>query len=190
MYLSGVPLAHIYDTPARALGKRSDIEHEVSALLKRGFTTTSAGGFFFIPYLLQLRAHDLVACLGPAKDHGIPKESLALGIIFGSIFGYKVGIRAVDSVSRVDFGLHAGLPFLPSISTQYRFLQAVSVQDGLDLQVKLGKQLVARGQVTSGFAVNIDGHNVLTNIDEKLERANVDPRIPWLGNRRLRFKFH
>jgi len=33
---------------------RHDIEHDVTALLKRGLTTTSAGGFFFIPYLLQL----------------------------------------------------------------------------------------------------------------------------------------
>jgi hypothetical protein len=109
-----------------------------------------------------LRAHDLVASLGKAKDHGIPKESLALGIIFESIFGYKVGIRAVDSVSRVDFGLLAGLPFLPSISTQYRFLQDVPVRDGLDFQVKLGKQMIRLGQVTPGSPVNIDGHNVKT----------------------------
>ena len=38
---------------------RHDIEHDVTALLKRGLTTTSAGGFFFIPYLLQLGAYDL-----------------------------------------------------------------------------------------------------------------------------------
>ena len=32
---------------------RHDIEHDVTALLTRGLTTTSAGGFFFIPYLLH-----------------------------------------------------------------------------------------------------------------------------------------
>ncbi|MDO8754590.1 MAG: hypothetical protein Q7J80_11900, partial [Anaerolineales bacterium] len=83
------------------------------ALLKRGLTTTSAGGFFFIPYMLQLRANDLLASLGAAKKQGIPNESIALGIIFESIFGFTAGIRAVDSVSRTDFGLLAGLPFLP-----------------------------------------------------------------------------
>ncbi len=31
---------------------------------------------------------------------------------------------------------------------------------------------------------------ILTNLDTKLENAGVDPRIPWLGNRRLRFTFH
>ena len=66
---------------------RHDIEHDVTALLKRGLTTTSAGGFFFIPYLLQLGAYDLAAALGPAKHEGIPKERLALGLVFESIFG-------------------------------------------------------------------------------------------------------
>ena len=31
---------------------------------------------------------------------------------------------------------------------------------------------------------------ILTNLETKLENAGVDPRIPWLGNRRLRFTFH
>jgi hypothetical protein len=141
---------------------RHGIEHEVSALLKRGLTSTSAGGFFFIPYMLQLRANDLLASLGAAKQQGIPNESIALGIIFESIFGFTAGIRAVDSVSRTDFGLLAGLPFLPSVSTQYRFLQDVPVQDGLDFQTKLGKQLISLGQVTPGFPVNVDGHNIKT----------------------------
>ncbi len=86
-------------------------------------TTTSAGGFFFIPYLLQLGAYDLTAALGPPKHEGLPKERLALGLVFASLFGYTAGIRTVDTVSRADFGLLAGLPFLPSPSTQSRFLQ-------------------------------------------------------------------
>jgi len=141
---------------------RHDIEHNVSALLKRGLTTTSAGGFFFIPYLLQLGAHGLSASLGPAKREGIPKERIALGIVFESIFGYKAGIRAVDSVSRADFGLLAGLPFLPSASTQYRFLQQVPVKDGLDFQVSLGRRMVSLQQITPGFPINVDGHNLKT----------------------------
>ncbi|MCZ6873168.1 MAG: hypothetical protein O7G88_06505 [bacterium] len=31
---------------------------------------------------------------------------------------------------------------------------------------------------------------ILTNLDTKLKNAGVDPRIPWLGNRRLLFTFH
>jgi hypothetical protein len=148
--------------PRKLVVTRHEIEHDVGALLKRGLTTTSAGGFFFIPYLLQLRGHDLAASLGPAKQEGIPNERIALGIVFESIFGYKAGIRAVDSVSRADFGLLAGLPFLPSASTQYRFLQQVPVKDGLNFQTTLGKRLVSLGQVTPGFAVNVDGHNLKT----------------------------
>src|SRR5438093_10419201 len=104
---------------------RHDIEHDITALLKRGLTTTSAGGFFFMPYLLQLGAYDLAAALGPAKHEGIPKERLALGLVCESIFGDTAGLRAVDTVSRADCGLLAGLPFLPSPSTQSRLLQAV-----------------------------------------------------------------
>jgi len=130
------------------------------ALLKRGLTTTSAGGFFFIPYLLQLGACDLVASLGPGKAEGLPKERLALGLVFESLFGYTAGIRAVDTVSRADFGLLAGLPFLPSPSTQYRFLQSVPVQSALEFQTALGQRLVTLGQVTSGHPVNVDAHNI------------------------------
>ncbi len=134
----------------------------MTALLKRGVTTTSAGGFFFIPYLLQLGGHGLASSLGPAKREGIPQERIALGIVFESIFGYTAGIRAVDAVSRADFGLLSGLPFLPSSSTQYRFLQRVPVRHGLDFQTALGKRLVSLGQVTPGFPVNVDGHNLKT----------------------------
>lgn len=134
----------------------------MTALLKRGLTTTSAGGFFFIPYLLQLDGHRLASSLGPVQREGIPQERLALGLVFESIFGYTVGLRSVDSVSRADFGLLAGLPFLPSLSTQYRFLQRVPVQDGLDFQTALGRRLVSLGQVRPGFPVNVDGHNLKT----------------------------
>ena len=134
----------------------------MTALLKRGLTTTSAGGFFFIPYLLQLGAYDLAAALGPPKPEGLPNARLALGLIFESIFGYTAGIRTVDTVSRADFGLLAGLPLLPSPSTQYRFLQDVPVQESLDFQIALGQRLVTLAQVTPGHPVNVDGHNMKT----------------------------
>src|SRR5437870_2570169 len=148
--------------PRSRVVTRHDIAHDVTALLTRGLTTTSAGGFFFIPSLLQLGAHDLAAALGPPKHEGLPKERLALGLVFESIFGYTAGIRTIDTVSRADFGLLAGLPFLPSPSTQYRFLQAVSVQSALEFQTRLGARLVTLGQVTPGHPVNVDGHNIKT----------------------------
>ena len=162
MVQEGIEVLNGACQPRKLFVTRHEIEHDVSALLKRGLTTTSAGGFFFIPYLLQLSAHDLAASLGPTKQEGIPNERIGLGIVFESIFGYKAGIRAVDSVSRADFGLLAGLPFLLSPSTQYRFLQQVPVKDALDFQTTLGKRLVELGQVTPGFAVNVDGHNLKT----------------------------
>jgi len=103
-----------------------------------------------------------VASLGPPKPEGLPKERLALGLVFESIFGYTAGIRTIDTVSRADFGLLAGLPFLHSPSTQYRFLQAVSVQSALEFQTALGARLVTLGQVTPGHPVNVDGHHIKT----------------------------
>jgi hypothetical protein len=148
--------------PRKLVVTRHDLEHDLTALLKRGLTTPSAGGFFFIPYLLQLGGHGLATALGPGKQEGIPKERIALGLVFESIFGYTAGIRAVDSVSRPDFGLLAGLPFLLSVSTQYRFLQRVPFKDGLDFQTTLGKRLVSLAQITPDFPVNVDGHNIKT----------------------------
>ncbi len=150
---------------------RHGIEHDVTTLLKRGLTTTSAGGFFFIPYLLQLKAYDHLTGMGKPKLEGTPKERLGLGIIFESLFGYTKGIRSVDSVSRVDFGLLFGLPFLPSPSTQYRYLQNISVQEGLDFQVALGRCLVELGQVSAGFPVNIDAHNVKTYSRKEMKQS-------------------
>lgn len=152
---------------------RHDIDHDVTTLLKRGLTTTSAGGFFFLPYLLQLGASDLVASLGPRKLGGVPLERLALGLVFESIFGYTVGIRAVDAVSRADFGLLAGLPFLPSPSTQYRFLQDVAMQESLDFQVALGQRLVELGQITCDHPVNVDAHNIKTYSRQAMKHSFI-----------------
>src|SRR5215468_1497605 len=152
---------------------RHDIDHDVTALLKRGLTTTSAGGWFFIPYLLQLGASNLVASLGPPKTAGLPKERLALGCVFESIFGYTAGIRTIDTVSRADFGLLAGLPFLPSPSTQYRFLQSVSVQSALEVQTALGARLVTRGHVTPGHPVNVDAHNMKTYARKAMKQSFI-----------------
>jgi len=142
-------------------------------MLKRGITTTSAGGFFFIPYLLQLDAYRLATSLGPGKEVGIPQERIAIGIVFESIFGYTAGIRAIDSVSRADFGLLAGLPFLLSPSTQYRFLQAVITKDALNFQTELGKRLVSLGQITPGFPVNVDGHNIKTYSRKEMKHSFI-----------------
>ncbi len=159
--------------PKKITITRHDIEYKLSALLGRGLTSTSAGGFFFIPYLLQFKAHDLVSCFAPGKREGIPNERLALGMVFESIFGYKGGIRTVDSVSRADFGLLFGLPFLPSPSTEYRFLQATTFQQSLDFQVALGKRLVDLGQIVPGSAVNIDGHTIRTYSRKEMKQSFI-----------------
>jgi Transposase DDE domain len=122
---------------------------------------------------LQLGACDLVASLGPLKTEGLPKERLALGLVFESIFGYTAGIRAVDTVSRADFGLLAGLPFLPALSTQYRFLQSVSVQSALEFQTILGQRMVTLGHVTPRHPVNVDAHNIKTYSRKAMKQSFI-----------------
>jgi hypothetical protein len=41
-----------------------------------------------------------------------------------------------------------------------------------------------------GFEHEAAAAAILTNLETNLENAGVDPRLPWLGNRRLRFTFH
>jgi len=159
--------------PKKLAVTRHGITHDVTSLLKRGLTSTSAGGFFFIPYLLQLGAYDLIKSMGRPKLEGIPNENIALGIVFESLFGYIKGIRSVDSVSRADFGLLAGLPFLPSPSTQYRYLQSVSCKSALDFQVDMGRKLVELGQIIPGFPVNIDGHNISTYSRKEMKQSYI-----------------
>ena len=159
--------------PKKLIVTRHGITHDVTALLKRGLTSTSVGGFFFIPYLLQLGAFNLLQSMGKPKLEGIPNENIALGIVFESLFGYTKGIRTIDSVSRADFALLAGLPFLPSPSTQYRYLQSISCKSALDFQIAMGKKLVDLGQIIPGYPVNIDGHNVTTYSRKEMKQSYI-----------------
>ena len=148
--------------PKKIVVTRHVITHDLTAALKRGVTPTIIRGFFIIPYLLQLGAYDLISSMSRPKAEGIPNENIALGMIFESIFGYTKGVRSLDSVSRADFGLLSGLTFLPSPSTQYRYLQSISYRSALELQISLGQKLIELGQVMPGYPVNTDGHNITT----------------------------
>jgi hypothetical protein len=60
--------------------------------------------------------------------------------------------------------------------------------DGVQGSVPLRDNII-EGSVY-GFEPETAAAAILTNLETKLENAGVDPRIPWLGNRRLRFTFH
>jgi hypothetical protein len=60
--------------------------------------------------------------------------------------------------------------------------------DGVQGRVQLHGNLIEVS--IYGFEHEAAAAAILTNLDTKLENAGVDPRIPWLGNRRLRFTFH
>jgi hypothetical protein len=60
--------------------------------------------------------------------------------------------------------------------------------DGVQGRVQLRGNLIEVS--IYGFEHEAAAAAILTNLDTKLESAGVDPRIPWLGNRRLRFTFH
>ena len=60
--------------------------------------------------------------------------------------------------------------------------------DGIQGRVQLHSDVIEVN--VYGFQHQAAVESILTNVDAKLKHADVDPRIPWLGNRRLRFKFH
>ena len=145
--------------PKRIEVTRQGIHTELEALLKRGFTTTHAGGFFFIPYLMELDLYRDLGELSARKTTGIPTEKIALQLIWEPLFGYVKGIRSVDPVSQSDFGVLSGLPFICSASTEYRFLTESTIERAEKFQKHMGKRLLNLGYLT-GNVINMDGHSI------------------------------
>ena len=138
---------------------RQSIHTGLEALLRRGFTTTHAGGFFFIPYLMELDLYKPLGELSAHKTTGIPTEKMALQLIWEPLFGYVKGIRSVDPVSQADFGALSGLPFICSGSTEYRFLTESTTERAEQFQKHMGKRLVNLGYIT-GDVLNMDAHSI------------------------------
>ena len=134
--------------PKRIEITRQSVQAELESLLRRGFTTTHAGGFFFIPYLMDLHLYGALGELSAPKATGIPTEKVALQLIWEPLFGYVKGIRTVDPVCQADFGVLSGLPFLCSVSTEYRFLAESTTERNEAFQKHLGKRLVHLDYVT------------------------------------------
>jgi len=145
--------------PKRIEVTRQSVQADLEALLRRGFTTTHAGGFFFIPYLMELGLYKTFGQLSVPKTTGIPTEKVALQLVWEPLFGYVKGIRAVDPVSQADFGALSGLPFICSASTEYGFLAESTIERSEAFQKHMGKRLVHLGYVT-GDVLNMDGHSI------------------------------
>ena len=145
--------------PKRIEVSRQSIHTELEALLRRGFTTTHAGGFFFIPYLMELDLYKSLGELSARKTTGIPTEKMALELIWEPLFGYIKGIRSADPVSQADFGALSGLPFICSASTEYRFLAESTIERAEQFQKHMGKRLVHLGYI-NGDVINMDGHSI------------------------------
>jgi len=145
--------------PKRIEVTRQSIHTDLEGLLRRGFTTTHAGGFFFIPYLMELDLYNSLGDLSARKTTGIPTEKIALQLIWEPIFGYVKGIRSVDSVSQADFGALSGLPFICSVSTEYRFLTESTIERSEQFQKHMGKRQVHLGYI-NGDVINMDVHSI------------------------------
>ena len=138
---------------------RQSLQAELDSVLRRGVTTSHAGGFFFIPYLMELGLYGALGQLSAPKTTGIPLEKIALQMIWEPIFGYVKGIRSVDPISQADFGLLCGLPFICSVSTEYRFLVESTIERSEVFQKHLGKRLLHLDYV-KGEVLNMDGHSI------------------------------
>ena len=138
---------------------RQSIQSELEGVLKRGVTSTHAGGFFFIPYLQELAVYGPLGELSAPKTAGIPTEKIALQLIWEPLFGYAKGIRAVDPISQADFGILSGLPFICSVSTEYRFLAESTTERNELFQKRLGRRLVHLDYI-AGDVLNMDGHSI------------------------------
>jgi len=145
--------------PQKVEISRHSIQADLQELLRKGFTTSCAGGFFFLPYLQELEIHSLLEKFCLPKKEGIPPERIALQLVCEALFGYTRGIRTLDPISQADFGALSGLPFLCSPSTEYRFLTGIPMENSEQFQISLGTHLLARGQIASKI-VNMDAHSI------------------------------
>ena len=113
------------------------------------------------------------ACLGV---HHLP--SLPLNAIQTMRSLRLLAFHVVDTF-RHDLG--------PASQQQMPALIQRECVDGVQGRVQL------RGNIIEvsiyGFEHEAAAAALLTNLDTKLANAGVDPRIPWLGNRRWRFTF-
>lgn len=107
----------------------------------------------------ELNLYDALADLSTPKKTGIPNKKLALQLIWEPLFGYIKGIRNIDQVSQKDFGALAGLPFICSAATEYRFLTESTIERSEAFQKYMGKRLVELGYL-SGNILNLDGHSI------------------------------
>ncbi len=249
--------------PRKRVVTRHDMDFEVNALLTRGLTTTSAGGFFFIPYLLELGAQyrylqsvcvkdglclqtalgrRLVA-LGQVTpgDHVnvdshniktysrkemklsfITKEGRYDKTVWGNIATLHTTMTNFDGPLRlllkkrrdgkyfalITPELHmADDVAMPAYTKRWRIENFFAENGFLGIDHLPSPNLIHRefidgvqGRVQPrrdtievsvyGFEHQHAVARTLTDHDAKLEAKGIDPRIPWPGNRRLRFKFH
>lgn len=145
--------------PKRIEVTRQSLQADLETALRKGVTTTHAGGFFFIPYLMELGLYGTLGQLSAPKTTGIPAEKIALQLIWEPLFGYAKGIRSVDPISQADFGLLSGLPFICSASTEYRFLAESTTERSESFQKHLGKRLLQLDYL-KGEVLNMDGHSI------------------------------
>lgn len=68
--------------PKRIEVTGQSIRTNLEALLERGFTTTHAGGFFYISYLMELGLYESLGDLASPKTTGIPNEKTALQMVW------------------------------------------------------------------------------------------------------------
>lgn len=159
MIPEGVEILNGALKPKRIEITRQSLQSEVESVLRRGITTSHAGGFFFIPYFMELGLYEALGQLSTPKNTGIPTEKIALQLVWEPIFGYVKGIRSVDPISQTDFGLLSGLPFICSVSTEYRFLVESTIERSEAFQKHTGKRLLHLGYV-NGDILNMDGHSI------------------------------
>ena len=117
------------------------------------------------------------------------KDNRHLGIDHLPSMGLDV-IQTVLSLRLLAF--HAMDNFRHDLGSGYSRKTPESIYrelvDGVQGRVQLHRDVIRIN--IYGFEHETAAAAILTNLDAKLAKANVDPHIPWLGNRRIEFRFH
>ncbi len=145
-------------TAQRSADIRS-VEHGVRDLLEHKVSGTLLGIWLLVPEHLQLGTWELLTTWSGDREGGV-KPRLALQMVHEAVI-CATGVRQSRCLCHQGFEIANGLPFIATDQEIHHLLDAHTVQEAQELQVRLGLLRQSRGHY-QGELLAFDPHRIPT----------------------------